>query len=567
MPQTQVMHRTSRVDLAVPTDPCSVAAGPGSSFFSLHIPEPSALPLQSRPSKGDLDVPGLSCSTRWLTSRHQISFVAQPERPLPITPMMDRFHPFESLRSVVQNALPNIAIESINPLPSSRLMRFFNVKVSDGRTLLLTLPPPPTLRLLRIERPMNLSETLVTRWILEAILESNAQANISSRGRISISQLIEGPSVKEEERNTPERTRESKDDVLKFLPILVAHSPSPSTADSSFNLFEPTRGTPITDLTPHLTTSEKNIVDFEQGQLVRQLSEFTSPNGFFGPATAVISPQQTSASSPDLRGTQVVSSGFRGTRTWKQAFHSLLEAVLRDAEDMAVMISYEPIRGYFNRLSHVLDGVTTSRLVILDASDPSNTLVSRSPKPTDEDTKRGQTETATGKVAIKQEQRGSGGDAPEQPTIAVTGLRDWGNCIFGDPLMAEAFSQNQTSEFLRGFRKPRGPSSSHLSPPSSSAGGGDSDIEYDDDHLVEDRENAPARLLLYECYHATVGVVKQFYRPGPNSSDREIAARRRLAAALRRLEEVEDEFTGKRPRRPSANVEAWPVKKPKGEQE
>lgn len=482
--------------------------------------------------------------------------------------MMDRPHPLESLHSVIRNALPNTAIESINPLPSSRLMRVFSVNVSDGRTLILSLPPPPTLRLLRIERPMNLSETLVTRWILETILESHAHADISSRGRISISQLIEGPSIRDEGRTTQEKTRESKDDVLKFLPILVAHSPSSSTADSSFNVFEPTRGTPITELVTPLTTSERKIVEFQQGQFVRQLSEFTSPNGTFGPAIAVLSPQQEPSASPtELRGSQVASSGFRATRTWKQAFHSLLEAALRDAEDMAVMISYEPIRGYFNRLSHVLDGVTTARLVILDASDPSNTLVSRTPKPTDkgdetypqltsaQETNRSVAETATEKTVIEQSRRG------EQPTIAVTGLRDWGNCVFGDPLMAEAFSQNQTSEFLRGFRKAKGPSTSSSGP----EGGADSDTEYDDDDLVEDCENAAARLLLYECYHATVGVVKQFYRPGPNSSDREISARRRLAAALRRLEEVEDEFAGKRPRRPSANVEAWPVKKPKGD--
>ncbi|KAI1371024.1 hypothetical protein F4677DRAFT_324495 [Hypoxylon crocopeplum] len=559
MPQAQVMRRTSRVDLALPTDPCSVAAaGPGGPFFSLHIPESAAASPQAHPSKGDLDLPGLSCSTRWLTSRHQISSVVRTERLSTTTPSsMDRFHQLESMRAVVRRALPNVTVESINPLLSCRLLRFFSVKISDGRTLILSLPPPPTLRLLRSERATNLSEALVTKWILEEVLPPSIQGEEHTHESTGTHQHVESQAERDEQKINPEGIRDSRRDVLRFLPILVVHSPSSAGLGSPFNIFEPPRGTTISELQTPLTIPEKKVVDLQRGQLVRQLSSLAQPNGLFGPVIAAIGSQLPSI---NLGGTRVANVGFRSARTWKQAFHSLLEGVLRDAEDMAVTISYEPIRGYFNRLGHVMDGVTTARLAILDASDDFNVLVSRStkrneegeethpPPPSSQETKQSETGTATEKVARERGQEGDEGGRPpdvQQPTITVTGLRDWSNCVFGDPLFAEVFSQNPTSEFLHGFRS--------------------SPNDDDDDDLVEDPESASVRLLLYECYHATVSVVKTFYRPGPDSSDREIAARRRLAAALRRLEEVDEEAAGKRPRRPSANVEAWPVKKPKGD--
>ncbi|KAI1090494.1 hypothetical protein F5B19DRAFT_494318 [Rostrohypoxylon terebratum] len=539
MPQTQVMRRTSRVDLALPADPCSVAAGPGNSFF----------PTQTLPSKRDLDVPGLPRSTRWLASRRQISSVVRADRLSPVN-SMDRLHPLEPMRLVIQNALPYVTVESIDPLPSCRLLRFFTIKISDGRTLLLSMTPAPITRLLRSERAMNLSETLITKWILEEVLQSSIQVGNAGHKTVDTYQYIgsqfeeSGPSI-----NSAEIAR-SKENMLRFIPILVAHSPSSAELGSPFSIFEPPKGSSTSALSVPLNISERNAVDFQRGQLVRRLSAFTSPNGIFGPAIAVIGSQLQST---DPRGVQLASFSIRGARTWRQAFHALLEGVLRDAEDMAVTFSYEPIRGYFNRLGYLLDGVTTARLVILDASDESNILVSRSTKsagngddPT-HDSNRPETGVTSQKPPIDRSgEESQGGELPEaqQPTIAVTGFRDWSNCIFGDPLFAEVFSRDPSSEFLRGFHS-----------------------QHNGSDLIEDRESAQARLLLYECYHATVGVVKQFYRPGPNSSDREITARRRLVAALKRLQEVDDEASGKRVRRPSANAEVWPVKKPRGDRD
>ncbi|KAI1135436.1 hypothetical protein F5Y05DRAFT_405897 [Hypoxylon sp. FL0543] len=471
---------------------------------------------------------------------------------------MDRLHTLESMRSVIQNALPNVTVESIESLPSCCLLRFFDVKISDGRTLVLSLPPPPTMRLLRSERDLSISETLVTKWLLGEVLESPVQLKGSVGRSIDTRQHFESQLQKDEPSISPERPLLSKKDVIKFLPILVADSSSSIELGSPYNLFEQPKGVPVSDLRPPLTKYEMRSIDLQLGQLVRLLSGFKSPNGLFGSVAAVTNPPTPFT---DLDGGRLVAFTSRGTTSWRQAFHGLLEAVLRDAEDMAVTFSYEPIRGYFSRLGYVLDGVTTARLVILDATDESNILLSRSTKPHESGDKipqltpceeRGQSRTEAEESTRERNQEGDeGGEPPssQRPSINVAGFRDWSNCGFADPLFAEVFSRDPSSDFLRGFR-----------------GTNASDGESDGEDIIEDHENVHIRLLLYECYHATVGVVKTFYRPGPNSSEREIAARRRLAAALKRLQEVdEEEAAGKRSRRPSANMEAWPVKKPKGD--
>ncbi|KAL7620020.1 hypothetical protein AAE478_010569 [Parahypoxylon ruwenzoriense] len=493
---------------------------------------------------------------------------------------MDRLLSLESLCSVVRNALPDVTVESINPLPRYRLLRSFGVDVSDGRTLLLSLPPPPTLGLLRSEQSIIISEFLVTKWILETSLEPFLRDEDPAHGAIVTRQQIDSQSGVWGKNTNLGVIRDSGDDVLRYLPILISHFPSKTELGHPFNIFEPTRGVPISGLTTPLTRAEKGITDFQQGRLARQLSKLTSPNGLFGPASAVLSRQPTSIGP---HGTQPASRGHRGTRTWRKAFHSLLEGVLRDAEDMAVTISYEPIRAHFNRIGHVLDGVTTSRLVILDANDETNVLVSRSTKSIEGneaksqqalglEPKRSEKNAATGEHQ-ESEQYSEGSSNTQQPTIAVTGLRDWSNCIFGDPLIAEVFSRDLTPEFLRGFSQrqddhlPASASGSSTAPPSGgenpvydNQGGEGNDIPYD---IIEDHDNAPARLLLYECYHATACVVKQFYRPGRDSSGREITARRRLTAILAKLEEFDETASDKRPRRPSG-APTWPVKKARG---
>ncbi|KAI1631287.1 hypothetical protein F4809DRAFT_179918 [Biscogniauxia mediterranea] len=503
------MGQRSRVELAPsPANPCSVDATLRYPFMSLHLPEAGI-----SQSKGP--VAGLSCLTKRRASRRQTSCVARTDILSSVTSMNRPPSP-EPIRALVRNAMPNVVVESVSTLTTSQSQRVFSIKVSDGRTLSLRLAPLSS-GLLRYEQWPILSEARLTRWIFRISAEQSAEHHDDESSKPETDKSSRNKrSSGESQGADPEVSPSAKRRMLSYLPNLVAHSSSPTELGLGFNIFEPTKGVPVSNLPTSLTAAERDLVDFQKGRLMRYISEFTSPNGKFGLAVATLEPSM----SAEFQGTQQAGLGSDGMMTWRKAFHSLLEAILRDAEDLSVTISYETIRGHFYRLGHVLDAVTVPRLVVLDAAEDSNVLVSRS---SDE---RGDASNPT--------------TAPLESQITVTGLCDWSKCIFGDPLFATAFVQDTTPAFIRGFRKVPTPPSS----PSRDDSTPDADITSVDISFIEDRENAQVRLLLYECYHATAAVVRQFYRPGADRSEQEIAARRRLTTVLSRLEGVgwEDEI-------------------------
>jgi hypothetical protein len=99
--------------------------------------------------------------------------------------------------------------------------------------------------------------------------------------------------------------------------------------------------------------------------------------------------------------------------------------------------------------------------------------------------------------------------------IRLTGLRSWGQGVFGDPIMADVFEE-PTEGFMEGWRE----------------GGED---------IIEDTENAEARLLLYRCYRAVVAIVTEYYRPQSDSSRRELEGRKKLTSILADLEKIDIE--------------------------
>ncbi|CAK7273922.1 hypothetical protein SEPCBS57363_005898 [Sporothrix epigloea] len=135
--------------------------------------------------------------------------------------------------------------------------------------------------------------------------------------------------------------------------------------------------------------------------------------------------------------------------------------------------------------------------------------------------------------------------------IVVTGLRDWSHCIFGDPLFASVFSEQPSTPFLGGY---------------ASADRCGEQTVHDLCSCQDERENRAIRILLYQCYHAVVQVVRGFYRPGRDHTTQELAARKRLTGILAKLEAIDDDPKRRfRHRRPSGEMS--PAKKPKSESE
>lgn len=223
--------------------------------------------------------------------------------------------------------------------------------------------------------------------------------------------------------------------------------------------------------------------------------------------------------------------------SWSLAFHALLEGILRDAEDMAVIIPYQKIRCNFRRLRHCLDKVTIPRLVVLgdihdyDAKPPGNTKLQSTKNPflqrkavhEPDDEFEGGTEKKTcsnGQAAV----------------FNMIGTHDWSHCIFGDPLMAMIVDNGTSSDFMRGFSGRK-----------SSGKDCEEDKVYDEDltsvygGIVECPEQAQMRLLLYRCYHETVAIVTEFYRPRKESLMREFEARKRLNVVLTEFDAIGDD--------------------------
>lgn len=464
--------------------------------------------------------------------------------------------PNKALQSLLSGLSPGLSVEELQAVPSARLQVLYSVKVSEGSSLLLTLTPPTVMRLLRSEESAIGSEAAVLRWL--SVLERPMKEAESCRSTMS--------SGKEPKVSYGPGTDKS---LFEYLPVLVKHGSIDGNLAVEYNLSQPPRGTAVSVLSRPLNFRERRSFYFQVGQLLRQISTQVSSDGRFGLAADVLSVGPSTAQVRRLEGGLHTT---RGAGTWSTAFHSLLESILRDGEDLSVMINYSAIRRHFDRFEHLLGQVRRPRLVVMDAGEDANTLVFRLPQPCriGNGTSEGQRESrqerklpqrTTSEKSSKQVSNGSDAgiseekadgatnitDTPERAQIEVTGLRQWSNCIFGDPLIATIFSRHPTRDFWCGFDD------------SFSREGSDRQC-----NLIEDEANAHIRLLLYECYHAVVAIVKEFYRPGSDSSERELAARKRLTDVLARLDALEDSGTPRR-RRPSGEMS--PAKRPKKDDE
>ncbi|KAI1295043.1 hypothetical protein F5Y03DRAFT_387557 [Xylaria venustula] len=492
---------------------------------------------------------------------------------------MTQPRPPDSVRAIIESAVPSIRVETVSIIPTKRLLRVFKVKLTDERTLLLNLLPPSS-RSLRHEKRFLQSEAAVVEWLSQdACRQQNRGVHCFDEK--SAGKQAQGTSSTRRPAASSTPSSPAKSQLLKYLPTLIKHSSSSTETGSDFSLFEPKPGDPMSSLGNPLTTGQRRSINFQKGRLIRRIANVVSPNGRFGQATTVLElPLTPEASQPAAPKGKLHVDGADG---WRKTFHLLLEGILRDGEDRAVAISYELVRAMFHKFGHLLDAITIPRLVVCDADEDDVVLISKSknvqPK------RKGQDPVAlkrSPKIKIEPDDSTSGlqqrfDEENDDTAFEITGLQDWSNCIFGDPLFAAVFSHT-TPEFERGFREShehdeiRKPAESHKikkeeqddSSGSDEKEGKEPRRRQDTADIIEDPDNAPTRILLYECYHATVAIVRQFYRPDADSSEREIAARRRLVAALAKLERVEaGEPAGKRHRRPSRDD--WPVKRPRGD--
>lgn len=496
-----------------------------------------------------------------------------------------------SVAGIIGSALPAAAsVSEARAVPSPRNHKHVEARLTDGSVLTLHLPPPPMAKLLRSERAASVgAEAAVLAWLGSLGDDDDGdgggdetEGGGGGGGAPQGGNLQLAPAGKhllgENGSTGAHRSRGASQPVvtrpdIAFAPGLAAHSPAHTLAGPEFNVVRPADGSPLSSLSPPLSSAERAAVDFQNGLLLRRLSRLRSPSGMFGPALGVLKGRLPSTSS--RRGGAVVAGGSgsaaawepAGSSTWAVAFASLLEGVLRDGEDMHITLPYASIRQHFWRLRHLLGAVTNACLVVVDAGEDDNVLVVRRGTSESSSSKSGRTtkriggkSSGDGKVEKRRkssrhekdskgkgkskdgrDRRRSGhtasdtgdtdGEASDSGAvyagtkhgqeIVVTGMRDWSNCVFGDPLFAAAFHRGDNDHLWSGFTSPQA---------------GEPGAEP-----VEDAAHAKARMLIYECYHTITRVVREFYRPGKDSGKRELAARKALNGVMARLERVSSE--------------------------
>ncbi|KAM4057982.1 hypothetical protein HRG_011066 [Hirsutella rhossiliensis] len=466
--------------------------------------------------------------------------------PLVATTMADK-PPTSHLRALIKSAAPKFAGADLEPVPSARPQVHFFATASDADVLMLSLSPRPT-GLLRSERLLILSEALLLQWLSGPATETwPTHANDAAPHQTS-------PAARAKSIGNSHISRRPCRLLQQFLPRLVEHGMAGSATHGEYILTRPVAGTVIAALANPLGRAERKSVDFQVGQLLRRISSQQSPNGKFGTAIAVLSSEST-APTLSRRRAAVPDHHLRHDR-WSEAFLSLLEAALRDAEDFKVAIQYAAVRDQVSRFTRFLDAVTSPRLVAIDAGEDTSTLVSPHPGPRVHENRQQNNQ------CIQPDGRRHDDSAfdtdinrtsrsmahPERESIQVTGLRHWGNCIFGDPLLASVLSRNASPEIWDGFQSPLR----------------DHEFEVPDmqPQPLEDLRNAGVRRLLYECHHAVTAIVREYCRQCDDSDDREMPARRRLTQALRTLDSLDD--SGKE-KRPHPSGEMSPAKRPKSD--
>ncbi|KAF7883846.1 hypothetical protein EAF00_011158 [Botryotinia globosa] len=366
--------------------------------------------------------------------------------------------PVRRLKEILSHVVPDMKLGSVEELPSTQLPRLYTLNMSNDNKLLLSFAPSLAVRLLRHETTLQYSEATLVHFLDTS---SQKSKGVNTNGVEDVEHDL--ASIKLED----------------VIPKMLKHSSNNREMALPYTIFEPTAGKTLSALSVYLSLSDRHLIDKQVGSLTRSLASLTSSNGTFGTAARVLpDPFKQSPPSAPLGS---------GSSTWSEAFNTLLESILRDGEDMAVLLPYDVVRSHYQRLSWRMDAVKLPRLVLLDLGERN--------------------------VMIENGIKESSSHIPTE-SLKVTGLRNWSQGVFGDPLLSSVF-ENPSEGFMEGWK----------------AG--------DEDDLIEDTGNAEVRLLLYRCYRAVLGIVTEYYRPQNDSSRRELENRRNLTAALSELEKVD----------------------------
>ncbi|KAJ5749035.1 uncharacterized protein N7511_010731 [Penicillium nucicola] len=174
------------------------------------------------------------------------------------------------------------------------------------------------------------------------------------------------------------------------IPQLYHYDPHGRVWGSPYMIRQYMKGNSLLEMESRLTSRKRDDIDRHLGFLTSTIGQNAAPG--FG-------------------SLQQVAYGA-GRPSWREAFCTLFEGILRDAEDTFIHLPYLEIRNELNRLAPALEFVTLPRLVVVDFGQPSHVLLNE------------------------------GSDQ-------VSGIVDFSSALWGDVLMAEIFA-NPSPAVLQG---------------------------------------------------------------------------------------------------------------------
>lgn len=423
----------------------------------------------------------------------------------------------DSLKTVIANAVPRAQLQSLQAIPSPGLHRVYRATTQDGAVIQCSLPPSPNRRMLRCEYGSIRSEAAILQW-LSCFCEARPKPHSSKSTAVDF----------EDKKELRNRIRAQASSM--YLPKLLEHGSAGAMQRLQYNVIAPCPGRVLSNLGSPLTAADRGSVDFQIGQMLRGISLLRSPTSRFGNAESILPPVPLRSNSEQRRAS-VQASSETFTR-WSDAFSEMLNSAIQDAQANQITASYDSIRRFLRRFSHILDTVVEPRLVLVDAGLDKNVLVAMPEAEND-----GSDTPDSGSDASEESQSSRSSDV--LPSIArsikVTGLREWVKAIFGDPLLSIMLCQAPSEHLVSGF--------------CTSLADTLDDMDEVSECLAQNRQHIQIRMNLYRIYHALNAISVEYIRRDADSDPRELRARKSLVEAVRELEVFDEAETSKRRRR------------------
>ena len=250
------------------------------------------------------------------------------------TLLTEKGDPRVAAKALLRHVAPELVVVNVESQVPWRVQQDLLIKLGDGRKLVLSLDPTANVKLLRCERDCVLSEGVLLDWLKSMpLFDSHNNGDTSSDNRSTILEK-HGQISSQQHGDSLVGGRRASNYLGDYASAVQMYSSRCFERRlPAFALLARPQGFDLASLSEALSREEDASIDWQLGQLLRRTASHVSPTGMFGYAVDILSPSSLLPKSSVEMREGMSSYGFP---TWSQAFHVMLEEVLRDLEDFWV---------------------------------------------------------------------------------------------------------------------------------------------------------------------------------------------------------------------------------------